>query len=154
MRCSQRRAALWFAIYPSAPAWLSFGVRLLDRMKASTLANCCSWLLVIPLLAASIAHAIFCYRYWGRLMSGNSFTDPVWFILSYLAPAAGGGIAALTFLRRRGKVKSWSVTFATTISLIFTIALLIFGFWCIHGMRGFYMSDEVWWLKPFRLVGI
>src|ERR1041384_5924413 len=32
MRSSQRRAALWFAIHPSAPGWLSFGVRSLRTM--------------------------------------------------------------------------------------------------------------------------
>src|SRR6266478_9994062 len=116
-------------------------------MKASTSAIVGSWLLVLPLPVASIAHAIFCYRSWGHLMSGNSFIDPVGLILSYLTPVAGMGSAGLAFLRHRGKGKSWSVVLAATLSLLFTTALLIIGIWLFHGMSGFYLSDLVWWLK-------
>jgi hypothetical protein len=87
-------------------------------------------------------------------MSGNSFIDPVGFILSYLTPVAGLGTILLLFLRRRGKAKTWSVTLAATLFSISTVALLVFGMWCFHQMPGFYLSDLVWWLKPFRLVGV
>ena len=56
MRCSQRRAALWFAIHPSAPAWLSFGVsrqnvpvKLLCFIPLVTLLGCSTAPVLVPI---------------------------------------------------------------------------------------------------------
>lgn len=87
-------------------------------------------------------------------MSGNSYIDPVGFILSYLTPAASLGIAGMVFLYQIGEVKIRSLLLAASLFMSSTYALLLFGIWFFHYLPGFYLSDLVWWLKPFRLFGI
>ncbi|MGD0814010.1 MAG: hypothetical protein ABSA83_10430 [Verrucomicrobiota bacterium] len=103
-------------------------------MKRSTLANVGSWLLIMPMVVASTAHGFRCYRFWGQAWFGNFYTDPVDFILSYLTPLAGVGLVSLIFLRRNANAKTWSVALATTVCLVFTLALMAFGLWCFHGI--------------------
>ena len=121
-------------------------------MKASTIVNVGSWLLLIPLVVATIAHGLFCYHYRGRFISANAILDPVGFILSYLTPVAAFGIAGMVFLWRHDKAKTRSVVLATTLFLSFTFALVVFGIWCFHRVRDFYFSDLVWWLKPIGIL--
>jgi hypothetical protein len=85
-------------------------------------------------------------------MDANSFIDPVGFILSYLTPAAGLGV--LVLVRHQERWQSWSIRLATTLFFFFTISEFVFGLWCFHRLPGFYLSDLVWWLKPFRLAGV
>src|ERR1017187_46528 len=76
-------------------------VREFESMKIRTFANIGCWLLVFPLVAASILHGVYVWHIWGKFYDGNSYSDPVVFILSYLTPIAGLGMSGLFFLRHR-----------------------------------------------------
>ena len=125
-------------------------------MKIRTFANIGCWLLVFPLVAASILHGVYVWHIWGKFYDGNSYSDTVVFILSYLTPIAGLGMSGLFFLRHRELAKTRSVALATALFMIFTSALFVFGVWFFHKMGGppFCLSAQVWWLRPFRFLGI
>lgn len=88
------------------------------------------------------------------LMCGNSVTDPLGLILS-LAPFSFAGVAGFVFLRSR-RAAGWLPVLASAgLTLICTVALLIFGFRFFRdSLPGLYLYEIVWWLKPIEIARI
>jgi hypothetical protein len=124
-------------------------------MKTRILANVGCWLLIFPLVAASVLYCFHLWHIWGTNTDGNDYFDPLVFILSYLTPVAFLGDAGLVFLRRRQLAERLSVSFATALFVVLTLCLCAFGVWFFHGgPQPFRLSHFVWWFVPFKVFGI
>jgi len=133
----------------------AFFVRQLELMKTRILANVGCWLPIVPLVAASILYCFHLWHIWGTFTDGNDYFDPLVFILSYLTPIACFGVVGFFVLRRYGLAQAYSVSLATTLFAVLTLALCAFGIWLFHGQTPpFRLSYFVWWFMPFRLVGL
>ena len=62
------------------------------------------------------------------LMCGNSVTDPLGAILSFGTPISLAGVVGFVFLSHRGVGSRWSVVSAAVLTVVCTVALLVFGF--------------------------
>ena len=130
-------------------------VRRLEPMKTRIYANVGCWLLIFPLVAASILYGFLVWHIWGTFTDGNAYSDPLVFILNYLTPIACFGAIGLFFLGRHGLTQTHSVTLATTLFVVLTFILCAFGLWIFRGSPPpFRLSYSVWWFMPFRLFGI
>jgi hypothetical protein len=124
-----------------------------------TFAKIGCWLLIVPLLLASVAQGIqICHDLYdishptpGILICGDSDTLPIFPILNYLSPAAAFGVAGLFILRRRGLVKTRTVAIAAILSLTFATALFLFLARIFHQLN-WSVSGDIWWLQPFQIL--
>jgi hypothetical protein len=122
---------------------------------AQIFANVECWLLIVPLVVASILCGVHIWHIWGTFTDGNDYFDPLVFILSYLTPLACLGIGGLFFLWRHGFVKKRSLVSAAILFVIPTVALCAFGVWFFHGQdQPWRLSHFVWWFVPFRVFGL
>jgi hypothetical protein len=90
------------------------------------------------------------------LMCGSSVTNLLGVILSIGAPAGLAALVGFAVLWHRGFANQWSVASAALLAVGCTATLLVFGIRFFRdALPGFYLSDIVWWLKPFgRVFGV
>jgi hypothetical protein len=99
--------------------------------------NVAIWMLIVPLVCASIAYAPFAHHILGDPRDGdaNEIVDPLAMILSYLTPIAFAGIIGLCVLWRRGLAKGWTVFVASMLFVTCTFSLVAFGIYGFYGTR-------------------
>jgi hypothetical protein len=117
--------------------------------KLVTSAHILCWMVVASFVVASAAYGLYVPRVSRDLWCGNTLTDPLSFLLSYFAPAAGCAVAALGALWSRGALRIWSPASAATFFGVTLAALVAYGVWLFNTMLpGFSLSDIVWWMMP------
>ena len=81
---------------------------------------------------------------------GNMVTDTLGMILRIGPPLSAAAVLLLGALWWRGLAGGWSVATAAVLTLICTVALIIFGVYYYRGaLAGAYLlSDKVWWMRP------
>ena len=114
-----------------------------------TSAHVLCWMVVAGFVVASAAYGVYVPRVSRDLWCGNVLTDPLSFLLSYVAPAAGCAVAALGVLWYRGALRAWSPASAGAAFAVTLASLLAYGVWLFSTMLpGFSLSDIVWWMRP------
>lgn len=128
-------------------------------MKARTLANIGWWLLILPLMAAPIYYVYLRWRLqreiliYGGFFDGNAYTDFIAFTLSFLAPIAMVGVIGLAVFWRCGLATKASISSAAAVTLLFTMAPLIYGLWLWHQWNVHAtLLYWAWWLRPITVL--
>jgi hypothetical protein len=117
--------------------------------KLVTSAHVLCWIVVGSFVVASVAYGFYMQRVSRDLWCGNALTDPLSFLLSYAAPAAGCAVVSLGALSVRGALRVWSPVSAGALSVVTLGALLAYGFWLFSTMLpGHPLSEIVWWMRP------
>jgi hypothetical protein len=126
-------------------------------MNAKSVANTGCWLFIFPLAAYSSALglSIITRPNYGLPDSAMDSIEPVAFLLRYFTPLAWLGVGGLVFLRRYGFTSTQSLVLAVVVCLSLTTALMAYGIWYFESIDDvFRLSGLVWWLRPFRLIGV
>jgi len=134
-----------------------------DRFRKVSLVSLrgCMWVLLLGLIALSVLYGSFmAYMFYlqahpehwpkesfGPLSDGNTVTDPLRFILNWVAPVGVAASVALVVLAWLGQGKLRSAVLGSALAVCAIVSLVSFGLWFFHTyLAGYHLQNEIWWM--------
>ena len=125
-------------------------------MKKTAAAQIACWLAISIFVGASILYALLVRqleleRKRGDSLGicGNSYVDPLAFILNFLAPIAGSAVSASILIHHRGQSRMSSPISAAVLSGLTFACLIAYAFWICRTLIPGEAFPKIWWMNPF-----